>query len=189
VSINDDTWEITPEVPGNGRDGGKPPTLSPWSSAAVALEKGEHQELTDNGSPRAQARPPRWIASVAIAWTVALVAVLGAHLLNGAPVRHNRQDAAQMTKPRTAKRKDSRGRRSRVGQRRASLKSHRRSNSALRLTRHATSPTFASALPPAPAPEPFTPTPPRPPAPAPSPPTRPPPASGATVAKEFGFEH
>jgi hypothetical protein len=198
VNAEDDTQEIPLGEPGDGRAGELEPDLGPWGTEAVPLETDERdRKPIDTGSRRAETKPRRWIPCAATACAISLIAVLGVSILGGTsgPQTDGRAATKTRRQPPAAERKDHRARaarqaeqRQRRARRQARLRSRRRSDSSSHPRHPAPSPTYAPAPESAPAPEPVTPSPTPAPAPASTPATRPPPASGSTVAKEFGFE-
>jgi hypothetical protein len=197
VNVEDDTREIPFGGPEDGRAGQSLPDLGPWGTEAVPLGKDERdQEPIISSTRRAEAKPHRWILLAAIACVTSLIVVLGVNILSGGsgPQTHGQEAAKTRRQPFAAELKINRTRAARRAEqrrrqvRRQALGSTRRSIPSPHPTHPAPSPTYAPAPEPAPPPEPVAPS--RAPAPAPTatPTTKPPPASGPTVAKEFGFE-
>lgn len=193
MNAEDGTQEIAFGAP---KDAGGPrpdPDLGPWGTEAVPLGKGPRSPASPGGgTPPTSTKPHRWIAGVAIVCALSLIAVLGALVIDGESGHQaERTNAAQTRGQQPAAEWETNGdrtRRAEQGRRRARVRSRRRSFPSPPTTHPTPSPTYAPDSEPAPALEPVVPSPAPAPALGPSPTTKPPPASGPTVAKEFGFE-
>lgn len=193
MNTEDDTQEFPLEGPGENRDDQAEPDLGPWGTEAVQLGVLSRDRMsTDSSAHRPQATPRRWIALAGVC-AVGLFTVIGSLMVSGGStskeidskrtMKTDRQPPVVegMSKgPRAAHRAKQRRRqvRRRASRRPPATQPH--------TTHPAPSPTYAPIPQPDPAPEPVAPSPA--PAPALTPTTKPPDASGPTVAKEFGFE-
>jgi hypothetical protein len=199
VNVENDTQEVPIGESEDRRASQLEPDLGPWGPEAVPLGKDERDRRpTDDATRRAEAKARRWVPFAAMACAISLIAVLGANILSGdSGFQTDGQEATKTRRqPPGAERKDNRARAARQAEeqrqrrvrRQARRRSRRHSVSSSHPTPPAPSPTYAPVPEPAPAPEPVAPSPAPAPAPTATPTTKPPPASGPTVAKEFGFE-
>lgn len=186
MNAEDDTREIPLDEPEEDGETQPEPDLGPWGAEAVRLgEQSRDRAPIGDGDRRAEATPRRRIALAAVVCAASVFSALGALILGGGSTAEKRQPPiAEQTPNETRAAHRARQRRRQV-RRQAS---RRHSTAQPHATRPAPSPTYLPTPVPAPAPEPVTPSPAPAPAPEPPPTTKPQPASGAAVAKEFGFE-
>lgn len=191
MKVEDDTGVLPVGDPEHGRDA--PPLVDhgPWGAETVPLGKDDDWRSSTENIRYAANKPRRWIVLAAVACAVGLIAALGMDFIDGkSGIQAERPQTAQARRQpmaytaradrtKTARRAAHRRRQARLGLRQRSAHLHHP-------THPTPSPTYAPAPQPALTPEPVTPSPA--PAPAPSPTTKSPPASGAPVASEFGFE-
>lgn len=196
MNAEDETRKIPLDEPEEDGDAQPEPDLGPWGAEAVQLGERSRDRAPIGVSPRrAEARPRRWLGLAAVVCAASVFSALGALIFSvGSTTEEISSKRALKTnrQPPVAERMPSEARaahRARQRQHQARGKApHRRSTAQPPATHPAPSPTYLPTPAPAPAPEPVAPSPAPAPAPEPSPTTKPPPASGPTVAKEFGFE-
>lgn len=196
MNAEDDTLEIPPEEPKADRDAPPEPDLGPWGAEAVQLgEQGGGAVPKDRNAHDRKANSRRWVALAAVVCAASAFSVLGALILSGSPV--TKEIGSQKTpkasrRPPVAERTPSgsrTARRSHRPRRQAGRRAlHHRSTARPAATHSVPNPIYTPSPHPAPATEPVAPSPTPAPAPEPTRTTRPPPASGSAVAKEFGFE-
>ena len=195
MKVEDDTGVIPVGEPEHSRDGPPPVDRGPWGTDAVPLGKDNDRRSSTENIRCAASKPRRWIVLAAITCTTGLIAALGVNLIGGESGvqtekpqtaqtrRQPRADALSADEAETARRTARQRKRVRSGSRQRSV---HLPHPMLR----APSPTYAPAPAPqpAPTPEPVAPSPVPAPASTPAQTSKPPPASGPGVAKEFGFE-
>lgn len=196
MNVEDDTQEIPLDEPEEDRAAQAESDLGPWGAEAVQLgERSRDRAPIGNALRRPEAIPRRWIAFAAVVCVASVFSVIGALILSGSP---SPNEVSSRKAPK-ANRQPPADERTSNGTRAAHQARQRRRQARRRATRHhstvqpqaphpAPSPTYAPTPQRDPAPEPVTPSPAPAPAPEPPPTTKPPPAAGPTVAKEFGFE-
>jgi len=196
MNAEDDTREIPlvePEVDGDAQPESD---LGPWGAEAVQLGERSHDRAPiGDGAPRAEATPRRWLARAAVVCAASVFSVLGTLILSGGSTTNeissqktpktNRQPPIAEQMPNGTRAAHRARPRRRQARRRAS---RRHSTARQHATHPGPSPTYLPPPAPAPAPEPVAPSPAPAPASEPTATTKPPPASGPVVAKEFGFE-
>ena len=193
MKAQEDTREIPSAEPGNSQD--DPPILDrgTWGVDAVPLGREERERNLGESPRRAETKSRRRVALAAIVCATGLLVALGVNVFSGGPALQTEKAQSQQAKERPlADEPGSYGgraeRRIEQRQQQARPKSRQRSIPPTHRTHPAPSPSYEPAPESTPAPEPVAPSPAPAPAPAPLPTTKPPPASGPTVAEEFGFE-
>lgn len=196
MNAEDETREIPLDQPAEDGGAQPEPDLGPWGAEAVQLGERSHDRAPIGASARrAEATPRRWLALAAVVCAASVFSVLGTLILSGGSTTNEisgQKGAKTNGQPPVSEQRIPNGTRAahRARQRRhqARQASRRRSTAQPPATHPAPSPTYLPTPAPAPASEPVAPS--QAPAPTPEPPptTKPQPASGAAVAKEFGFE-
>ena len=193
MKAEEDTREIPNTEPGHGQDDLPTPDLGAWSMDAVPLSRGERERKPVERTRPAETTSHRRVALAAIVCATGLLVALSVNVLSGgSALQTEKAQSGQAKRRPLADEPGSNGGRTErhieQRQQQARPPSRQRLTPPTRRAHRAPSPTYEPAPQPTPAPEPAAPSPASVPAPAPSPMTKPPPASGPTVAKEFGFE-
>lgn len=196
MNAEDETREIPLDVPEEDGDAQPEPDLGPWGAEAVQLgEQSGDRAPIGASACRPEATPRRWTTLAAVVCAASVFSALGALILGGGSTteksssqktpKTNRQPLIAERLPNGTRAAHRARQRRRPARRQAP---HRHSTAQPHATHPAPSPTYPPPPASAPAPEPVAPSPAPAPAPEPRPTTRPSPASGPTVAREFGFE-